>query len=351
MKRILTAACAASILSLGSASAALSLEPVWSLAPGDRSYLTTDNNQRGIAYNPASGNLLLVNRAGAISINKLRASDGADQGTMSVTPAPVGGTFTLNLIRVAGDGAIYAANLVAPNATTAGILKVYKWADESASPTVVYEGNPSSVLGVRFGDTMDLRGSGANTQILFGSRNHNTFTVLTPTDGTATAFNAQYVTSDAPAGAFGLGVSFGPGDTVFGDSSGATHPTRQVSLTTGTLMNTLTTPATANSSLNNIDYSPEFNVLAGIVHNATGTRDQVIIYDTGSNAILDAENFPVDNANGNGVGSLDWGNGMLFAIDANNGVMAMSVVPEPSTTAIFAGLAVVGAFLRKRLSK
>ena len=46
--------------------------------------------------------------------------------------------------------------------------------------------------------------------------------------------------------------------------------------------------------------------------------------------------FPLDLANANAVGSVDFGNGRVYALDANNGIIAFTVtqVPEPSTYAL-----------------
>src|SRR5262245_48790321 len=109
------------------------------LAPGDRAYLPAapgDNAQRGLAYNPTTGHLLLVNRTGALSINMLDANTGADLGALNQGAGIItGGTFAGNMIGVAGDGAIYMGNLTTQSTTSP--LKIYRWANEtSAAPTV-----------------------------------------------------------------------------------------------------------------------------------------------------------------------------------------------------------------------
>src|SRR5689334_20631324 len=53
------------------------------LAPGDRAYLANDNNQRGLAWNPVTNNLLLVNRTGALSVNVIDGVTGDDEGTLN----------------------------------------------------------------------------------------------------------------------------------------------------------------------------------------------------------------------------------------------------------------------------
>jgi hypothetical protein len=48
---------------------------VWRLSPGDRPYLTSDNNQRGLAYNPVTTNLVMVSRSISNAIYVLDAKN------------------------------------------------------------------------------------------------------------------------------------------------------------------------------------------------------------------------------------------------------------------------------------
>ena len=89
-----------------------------------------------------------------------------------------GGTFPLSLIGTAEDGAVYAGNL-----STSAIFpnyKLYRWDNDAPEtiPTLVFEGDPGlsdpdADNAQRWGDTMDVRGAGQNTQILLGSRAGN----------------------------------------------------------------------------------------------------------------------------------------------------------------------------------
>ncbi|MGC8990581.1 MAG: hypothetical protein ACP5MD_10690, partial [Verrucomicrobiia bacterium] len=109
--------------------AQVQLQPLWTLAPGDRPYLTTDNTQRGMDYNPVTGHLLLANRAGGLSVAILDATTGADLGALDLgTGIITGGTFTGNMLGVANDGAIYLGNLTLNSTTTP--FKLYRWANE-----------------------------------------------------------------------------------------------------------------------------------------------------------------------------------------------------------------------------
>src|SRR5687767_1621376 len=103
------------------ASAQWSLQQLWSVPPLVRPYLGTNNAERGMAYNPVSGHVLVASRFGASpSVHVLDRGTGADLGTLSVpTSVVAGGTFALNLIGVGADGAIYGANLITVSSNTA----------------------------------------------------------------------------------------------------------------------------------------------------------------------------------------------------------------------------------------
>jgi hypothetical protein len=61
---------------------------------------------------------------------------------------------------------------------------------------------------------------------------------------------------------------------------------------------------------------------------------------------LDFENFPVDLANTNTAGSLDFGNGRLYVLDTGNGLLALQV-PEPTSLAVV-GLGALALTIRRR---
>lgn len=347
MKR---AACA-SLVSFGAlllptlAFAQYQIQPLWSIAPDVRPYLTgtvLPNTQRGIAYNPTTGNLLLANRAGGNSINILDGTTGADRGALPGISLVTGGTLTLNMIGVAGDGAIYAGNLTGNAATTN--FKLYRWASETANPVLVFDGTPApgktdntgNVL--RFGDTMDVRGSGSSTQIILGSRGGNTASILTTSDGTA--FTATLLQTDAPVtssgnGPFGLGIAFGGGNTLWGKSSASGTPTTETplrefsfDLATSSAVTILSAGQPGVSiDIRNVAYDAAHGLLAG-VNNVNHTLSLFDV-STGTPVLLDTENFPGANANANGTGAADFGGGKLFALDTNNGLVAYDLIPEP----------------------
>ena len=76
------------------------------LAPGSIAYLGTANNERGLAYNPVTNNLVLVSRANvsgtANNIVILNGTTGSLLKTMNPTGIS-GGTFSINMAGVGAD--------------------------------------------------------------------------------------------------------------------------------------------------------------------------------------------------------------------------------------------------------
>ncbi len=202
------------------------LTQLWSLAPGSRPYLTVNSlpYERGMAYNRVSGHVLVVSRT-TPSVYVLDAATGADLNQLSVSGI-AGGTYALLMIGVADDGVVYAGNLTTASSTTPFTL--YRWANDGSNtvPTAAFSGNPSPGNSQRYGDTLDVRGAGTNTQVILGSRSSTNAVILTTADGTN--FTARPITvADTSAGSFGLGIAFGASDTFWGKATASAL--RQVS--------------------------------------------------------------------------------------------------------------------------
>jgi hypothetical protein len=134
--------------------------------------LNGDNN-RSFAYDAISNQVFVAARGGgspAPGIQVLDGATGTTLGMLDKTGVSGGSIAALNSVRVAGDGAIYAANWTAP--TPASLLKIYRWANWLSVPTTAYADNPLSnsvtlfSFTGRVGDTIAIRGSGVGTQIL-----------------------------------------------------------------------------------------------------------------------------------------------------------------------------------------
>ena len=303
---------------------------LWSLPPGSRAYLNTGDSQRGLACNPANGNLLLVSRALGTNIFVLNSTNGADLRSLTNGAGVLsGGTFVVNMIGVADDGAVYVGNLTTDGAVSA--FRIYRWANDGATtlPTLAYSGNPVSASAERWGDTLDVRGSGTGTQILLGSRSGTNAVVLTTANGTTFTANPIAV-SGGDAGMFGLGIAFGAGNTFWGKAS--SKPLRQVSFNlgagTGLVVQSFTNPIVANV-IAPIGVSTNLNVFAGI---AIETPDNLKLYDlpsSGAPTLIGTNPFASDNANANATGAVDFAGDRVFALDSNNGLLAVQILPPP----------------------
>ena len=317
-----------------------------SLRPDDVPGLTWTNQfQRGMAYNPTTGHLLVVDRTDNGGVNYTvfiyDGQTGASLGTLpNITPLAGGNAaFPLNLIGVADDGAIYAANLTSATATNE--TRIYRWATEIDAPTLVSPALPPTLADdpgagdavasqKRWGDTMSVRGSGLGTQILLANR--GTFAaIFTPDDGSMAHFTPKRLTTDVGTGDIGTGLSFGSGATFWG-TSGASGNGPLIHLSFDTNAGTATTLTNFPSprlpgTISPILVMPGSNLLAGIT--MVGGADVVRLYDITdpTNPVLqDRKSFVTPTNNAVFGGSLALGtNGVLYALDSDNGIMAFTL--------------------------
>ncbi len=325
----------------------LVLSNIWNLSNTNYPFLTNDNNVRGFAFNPATSNLLVVSRTGSNAVHVLSGRTVLKVGDMNMGVGVFsGGTFVLSLIGTTDDGVIYTANLTTDSATTP--FRLYRWAGEDATnlPVLVYSGDVSvgnaTASNRRFGDNLDVRGSGTNTQILVGSRNGTLASVLTTTDGTN--FTATAIATDAPAASFGRGVAWGPTNTFYGKDNGTL---RRFSLNlaggTATTLNNLSALGTTNVL---IGFDVTRNLLATVDVSAGGRSFRVFdMTDPASPVLVGAPTiFPLPTgANGNGTGGVDFGGGAVYGLSTAIGIVALDILVSaaaipPSISAQPAGI-------------
>lgn len=283
-------------------------------------------NERGMAYNATTHRLILVSRTSP-TIYVLDAETGADLWTLNKTGIS-GGTYALLLVGVAEDGAVYAGNLTTAGNTTA--FKLYRWANDNSNtvPTTIYSGDPGAGNSQRWGDTLDVRGAGTNTQIIVATRSSNLAALFTTANGIS--FTPQLITvSDAPTGAFGLGLAFGEGNTFWGKATA--QNLRQVSFNlgtgTGTTIRNHGSPDVP-SSVAPIGVSTALNLLGGINVGVTNNHFRLYNLAPATPAFIASTNFPADNDNtGTGTGAVDFHNDRVYALGPNNGILALQIVP------------------------
>lgn len=311
---------------------------LWRLAPGSRSYINGEgsNTERGVAYDTLNNRVLVVSRAAGINIHVLDADTGADLWTLQTptdiipTTASTPGGFRLNMVGVAEDGVVYAANLTTgAGEGDATAFRIYRWEDSSSNsvPVEVYRGAP--VAGRRFGDTFDIRGSGSDTQILLGNNlstaaePDNTTVIMTTADSGLTWTPNIITTPGVDDEAFRLGIAFGSSNTFWGKVAGQSLREVSFDLTTGfgTLLHVYTNVPSSSSAI-----SVSSNFVAVL---ALENPDNLRLYDLDSTGetltLVDQELFATDFANANGTGSADFGKNRLYVLDTNNGLLALEV--------------------------
>jgi hypothetical protein len=255
---------------------------------------------------------------------------------------------------------IYGSSLTV-NSTT-DPFKVYRWASQSSGTTVSYSGN-AGLAGARVGDDIAAFGSDASGSLAFGFgttpsvTGNNSFSVVS-TGAVGTASAVAY--TGGSAGDFRLGITFADADTVLGTQGSATVRRVSFSGTSGTLdgSNTLNT-----NNERGILYFSAYGtpLLATIVTGSVSNMNTVRLYDAtnlttlGTATYLTQINLATSsNANANSTGAIAFGtvNGTptLYAMNTNNGIQAIQVVPEPSTVAVVGACTVglAGLMLRGR---
>lgn len=376
MRRLpIVLAATAALAAAGVASATPALAPLntfgggdgW-LAPaeGGYLYLGTGNNERGIAYNPATGNLLLVSRTNPTGTNGqnvriLNGATGAEIGALQGTGAlpATGATFSVNMVGATDDGVIYVGNLMT---SATGTFRLFRWENEAAAaPTTAYEASVGGLA--RMGDTLDVFGSGANTRVVGSGSGVNGFAAFSTADGQTFTSAAVSPVAGTANGEFRLGITFTDADTVVGSQGGlvgvapnqTVAPSRVVDYTgtTGTLV---ASPIFSTGSQRLMDYA----VIAGIPVLAVQDTVSSTVYfynfvDPQNPVLLISGNNTSGTltANGNGVGQVKFGaitgdTAVVYAMSTNQGIQAFSfTVPEPTTLGAL-GLAAGGLMLRRR---
>ena len=308
---------------------------IWNLLPGDRPYLSTVNTERGIAFNQATTNLLLVSRTPSNQVVVLDAPSGAEKHFLDLSGV-VDGTFALNLVGVADDGAVYVANLT--TTATSPPYKVYRWANDAPGnpPVAVFIGDPASAVqpNLRWGDNLAVRGAGANTQILIAPGTAGGTNVVLLRTSSGLDFQTEIppaviAVSGVPSAFAALGIAFGPRtNTFWAKTGGGLLYLIQFDLNSnrGSVLQSYPT-SLVSSSVRGIATDPALKFLAGVA--VETLNDNVRLYgvaDLVAGPLLrDQEAFATQNANGNATAATAFGVNYLFALDSNNGLKAFAI--------------------------
>ncbi len=360
------------------------------LAPAEYASFGTDLT-RGMAYNAATGNLVVVSRVGGSNIRVLNGISGSELGTMN-NAGITGGTFTASNVSVTVDGQIFVTNLtssVSPTASNSQ-FSIYRFSAEDATgtsgaaSTLVFRNSATAgntlISGARLGDSFDANGFGSNVSLLAG---YGANTTIVGTNGVARfdqtgagTFNStSYTTLGSPtanSGAFRLGLSWFDDNSFLGSQGSeqtGTAPSRMryVGFSGGSANLSGTNPVILTTGAERLMDVMEIGGVKFMatadtidnrvrVYNMSNPNAPVLIATNGTNTSITTATANV--ANGNGVGAVRWGkftgsvtggyDGTLYVMNANNGIQAynVNVVPEPATmTALGLGIA---AMLRRR---
>jgi Concanavalin A-like lectin/glucanases superfamily/Immunoglobulin I-set domain len=313
------------------------LQPLWAVTPADgRPYITgynTDSNlrdlERGMGYNPVTDHLLIGARYTSPvtkGIFIVDAATGADVGMLngsSDTNFISGGTIVMTRVCVADDGAIYACNF--GTLSDAVPLKIYRWANETAAPTIAYQGNPTTgSANQQWGKNMTVHGSGTNTQIIIDTRNQ-LLAVFTTTNGTQ--FTSTLVVPSAAADDWSIGLAWGSGNTFWGKNSNKPLYQWQLNLAQSNAPLVRTYTGFPSSTFGNFSFSEDGRYMAGLTTISTGP-DAVELYDISDLArgpmLVDVGLFPVDNIQTVNQGNVYIARNRVFALNPNNGLVAFS---------------------------
>ena len=343
------------------------------LAPGSNPYVTTDNSQRGLGWNPVTKNIVLPSRSGGNFVAIINGTTGIVSGTLDTTGVS-GGTLAMMGAGVSDDGAIYVPNLQSGSSTLSP-FKIYKWTgenDTNAPTTAFSQVNPQTTSGAfRYADAFAVYGSGTslkfaaagttttgttaglpnNSNFMIGSLDgSNTNTIYRNNPNTLTASND-----------YRLGITFVDADTIIGNQGASAKITDFVAATT--LSNTGAI-VTGSIAMGAADRPLDYTVITGQALLAVvNTNSSLIsIYDITNPAVatLLTTGSTVSgllSSNANATGGLQWGemltptSQVLYAMSSNQGVQAMvfQAVPEPSTYAMMGGaFAVIGVIASRK---
>ena len=85
-------------------------EALWTITAPTSNWFGTGNTERGLGFNPATGNLIVASRQGGVTPVLVDAASGDSVGILSNTGIS-GGIFAFNQIKATSDGQIFTANL------------------------------------------------------------------------------------------------------------------------------------------------------------------------------------------------------------------------------------------------
>lgn len=314
--------------------------PIWkkdalaATATGAGDWHRFDNNTRGMAYNPATGNLLVVSRSIGLRIIRLNAATGDSVGVLDVTGI-TGGTFALSLIDVTPTGRIFAANLTTnpagnPNATPVvnpNPLKIYTWENETATPVVAYSGDLNGTT-LRYGDSFRLDWTDGARNVYVGGSNNPNLAKFTWADGALTltsVFNFGEVNNTTMRAVRGMAPIAGEDSLWINEFA---YTVKKISTMTGAIGTTIAAKPSGFDILKEslfIDYAVYRGekLFAAFPGSLVAAGQSASLVDATTNTEL-AYTAAGPNANGNGAGAVffDVASNRIYLLATNNHIAA-----------------------------
>lgn len=343
------------------------------LAPGSNPYVTADNAQRGMGWNPVTKNIVLPSRSGGNFVAIINGTTGIVSGTLDTTGVS-GGTLAMMGAGVSDDGEIYVPNLQSGSSALSP-FKIYKWTGENdtAAPTTAFSMVlPQTTSGAfRYADAFAVYGSGTSLKFAAAGTTTSGSTAGLPNNsnfmiGSLDGSNTNTIYRNIPntltaSNDYRLGIAFVDADTIIGNQGASAKITDFVAATT--LSNTGAI-VTGSIAMGAADRPLDYTVINGqaLLAVVNSNSSLISIYDitNPAAATLLTTGSTVSGAltaNANATGGLQWGemltptSQVLYAMSTNQGVQAMvfEAVPEPSTYAVMAGaFAVIGVVASRK---
>jgi hypothetical protein len=282
------------------------------------------NLTAGIIVDEIKGLVYLMNTNNNIQAFEIRSLFGFEE--ISIIE---GGIFPYNKIRSTTDGQIFTANLAINGET-----RIYRWADETSEPELVF----SDSLGGRLGDSIGLVGEDHNVKILLSGSGAEKIEHFT--------YNGEYAyhdrTYNIPAGAARGGFSNNIINNKIVITGTGTAPT-MIDISSGELF-----PITSNisaSDFNSVMNSDQFifNGKHYVVLGPAFTNGRYYIFELNNEGIaLLVKSFgPIgENANLTNSGGVifDDINDRLYVMDTNNAIESYPISEFLPTSVISGGI-------------
>lgn len=313
--------------------------PLFQIAAGSAgySYLSADDNTRGIAYDTNTSRLVVASVSGGDGLYILNADSGTNLGTLNLSGASLSGTKHLDQVGIADDGAVYSGNLALTGSGDSFHLTRWPAPTTNSLAYQAYNGDPGGGSGERWGDNMAVRGAGTGTQILLGSKSGTNIALLTTTDGSNFVSSVIAITN-APAGFAGNGICFGSGNTLWAKTylNHLFEIAFDPGTSTGGVVLNYANPGQIPSQMVGVAVDSIRNILAGVVLSDT-PHDVQLFQLTGSAdapILFDQAFFASATGNGNANASIVMKYPRVYALDVNNGLIGLTYGVPAATAPI-----------------